>query len=46
MMRKRMPMLVGLGWVICEGFAIVMVVQAAPGGAPLMATVGTGFSYQ
>ena len=46
MMRKRIPMLVGLGVVICVGFAIVMVVQAAPGGAPLMAPVGTAFTYQ
>jgi hypothetical protein len=38
-------MLVGLGVVICVGFTIVMVVQATPGGAPLMATVCTDFSY-
>jgi hypothetical protein len=38
-------MLVGLGGVLCLGFTIVMVVQATPGGAPLMATEGTGFSY-
>ena len=45
-MRKRIPMLVGLGVVICVGFAIVMVVQAAPGGAPMKAPAGTAFTYQ
>ena len=46
MMRKRIAILIGLGVVICIGFVIVKVGQAAPGGAPLMAPVGTGFTYQ